>query len=124
MKISFLRAKRLAIAALLRAEKRRQQTREAEAKSYDDQCKPLKGMVNMKITEYFVSQQVLVDILLDEIELVGQKETAQEYGISPQYLNDVIRGRRTVGEKLARSLGFEVVRLFKSVPQQIKEYYV
>ena len=37
MKISFLRAKRLAFSALLKAEKRRQQEREAEAKFYSDE---------------------------------------------------------------------------------------
>ena len=42
MKISFLRAKRIALVSLLKAEKHRQQEREAEAKFYSDEICPTK----------------------------------------------------------------------------------
>lgn len=47
MKITFLRAKRIALVALLKAEKRRQQLRETEARFYSDEICPTTGAVDL-----------------------------------------------------------------------------
>ena len=41
-----------------------------------------------------------------------QKEVAQELGFSPQFLNDVLSGRRDLTERLANSLGFRYVSYY------------
>jgi len=46
MEITFLRARRIALASLLKAEKRRQQGREAEARFYADEICPTSGAVD------------------------------------------------------------------------------
>jgi plasmid maintenance system antidote protein VapI len=42
------------------------------------------------------------------------KEAAKALGISPQYLHDVINGRRKVSEKLGAKLGYEMVVKWKA----------
>lgn len=41
-----------------------------------------------------------------------QKEVAQKLGFSPQFLNDVLSGRRDLTERLADSLGFRYVSYY------------
>lgn len=45
-----------------------------------------------------------------------QKATAQALGISPQYLNDVLTGKREVGSAIASHFGLKPIRLF--VPKE------
>jgi hypothetical protein len=55
----------------------------------------------------------LLDHLAQKVELFGsQAETADKYGISTAYLNDVLHGRRPVSENLARKLGWTRVVVF------------
>ncbi len=55
--------------------------------------------------------------MLNEAELIkhieslvymagGQKAAARSMGISPQYLNDVLQGRRSPGPKLLQAIGY------------------
>lgn len=39
-------------------------------------------------------------------ESATQKALADEIGVSPQYINDVIRGRREISNELAKKFGF------------------
>ena len=41
-----------------------------------------------------------------------QKEVARRLGFSPQFINDVVGGRRAVTDALAESLGFRRVSYF------------
>lgn len=43
------------------------------------------------------------------------KAAATVYGVSPQYLSDVLNGRREISEKLAKALGFERYVAFRLV---------
>ncbi len=42
----------------------------------------------------------------------GQKKAAQELNISPQYLNDVLRGRRYIGKSIAEAMGRTIKRVY------------
>jgi hypothetical protein len=58
-----------------------------------------------------------VEMLCQEIEKIGsQKKAAQEWGISTQYLNDVIRYRREPGRKILDEFG-----MYKSVTYEMKD---
>ena len=48
------------------------------------------------------------------IRLLGsQKAAAKRWGISPQYLHDVINGRRQPGKSVCDALGFERVVVYQ-----------
>ena len=50
----------------------------------------------------------LINRLYREIEKHGnQKKTAKALGISQQFLTDVLKGRRSPGDRLLRALGME-----------------
>lgn len=61
----------------------------------------------MVMAKQRVSEALLVKRLEKETNLHGSLLVkAREYGVSPQFLSDVIRGRRNVTENLARALGY------------------
>lgn len=43
---------------------------------------------------------------------------AKHIGVSPQYLNDVLRGRREPGKKMLRALGLDKVVFYRAVRNQ------
>jgi len=51
----------------------------------------------------------LIDLLWCESRKRSQKVVAAELGISPQYLSDILKGRREISTEVARRLGFERV---------------
>ena len=52
----------------------------------------------------------LIEELKEKIEKAGsQKAVANEMGISPSHLSDVLAGKRNLGEALLRQLGYEKV---------------
>lgn len=58
-----------------------------------------------------------VEMVCREIEQIGsQKKAAKEWGISTQYLNDIIRYRREPGRKLLDEFG-----LYKHVSYEPKD---
>lgn len=56
-----------------------------------------------------ISTKDLISILKHGTSATSFKEYAQVLGISPQYLHDVINGRRNVSAKLGAKLGYEMV---------------
>lgn len=42
-----------------------------------------------------------------------QKEAAKSLGVSPQYLSDVLQGRREITEKLAEKVGWRLEKTWK-----------
>jgi len=61
-----------------------------------------------------LSESDVREVLRSAIESTSQKQTAELLKISPQYLNDVIRGRRDISAELATRLGFERIVVFKN----------
>lgn len=54
---------------------------------------------------------VVLGAILFEIRKIGsQKAAAKKWGISPQYLQDVLSGRRPITEKLAAKVGWKLVK--------------
>ena len=45
----------------------------------------------------------------------GQKAWALKNGVSPQYVSDCINGRRDIGEKISRALGYVPVTVYQRV---------
>ena len=42
----------------------------------------------------------------------GQKQFAELIDVSPQYVCDCLKGRRDIGQSIARPLGFEPVTMY------------
>ncbi|OGO11445.1 MAG: hypothetical protein A2Y53_00060 [Chloroflexi bacterium RBG_16_47_49] len=61
---------------------------------------------------YYSEHDMRIQVINELIKGGSQKEMAKRFSISPAYLNDVLHGRRMVGNKLANALGFKVVRCF------------
>ena len=58
----------------------------------------------------------LLYILRAECKAAGtQKAWAQAHDISPQYVADVLNGRREPSERIARALGWQRVVLFERI---------
>jgi Helix-turn-helix. len=51
----------------------------------------------------------------------SQKDLAKDIGISPQYLHDILTGRREPGEKVCEYLGVERTVIYKVIPQPESE---
>ena len=45
-------------------------------------------------------------------EAGGQKQFAELIDVSPQYVCDCLKGRRDIGQSIARPLGFEPVTMY------------
>ena len=59
------------------------------------------------MTANIAGQADLIAILRSECARAGgQLAWARRVGFSPQYVNDVLRGRRDVSEAMANALGF------------------
>lgn len=55
----------------------------------------------------YSSNRDLVSVARAKIGRRKQAEWAKEIGVSAQYVNDFLRGRRDAGPALLRALGFE-----------------
>lgn len=59
------------------------------------------------------SEGDLYDALRAKIDTLGQAAAAKELGFTPQFLNDVMNGRRTLSERLVTALGYRRVVTFE-----------
>ena len=60
--------------------------------------------------------QIVNNVLADACVVAGsQKAWALENGISPQYVCDVMQGRRAPSDRLARALGYRRVVSFERI---------
>lgn len=62
-----------------------------------------------------MSEQGLIDFLKCMCSGSGQKAAAKRLGISPQYLNDIIRKRREPGDKVLKALKLKKVISYRQV---------
>lgn len=75
-----------------------------------------------KIGELHTKDIVLI-LLVDLIaEHCTQKAVAELLGITDQYLNDVLRGRREPGKKILYPLGFEKITRYMKFDYPLKSY--
>lgn len=59
--------------------------------------------------------------LLRSVAGRSQKAWAEKHGISPQYVNDVLNGRRLPGDKITQALGLEKALLWRTPAQIVSE---
>lgn len=58
----------------------------------------------------------LVSLLKQQVKDAGsQKQFAFRWGISQQYLTDVLKGRRMPGPKILKMLGYESMVVYKKI---------
>jgi hypothetical protein len=62
-----------------------------------------------------MTQQEVIQRILDEVERNGgsKKKTAEQMGISPAYLGDVLKCRRDIGQSILNALGLEKVTEYR-----------
>ncbi len=63
-----------------------------------------------------ITEARLIEMLQVNAKLSNQKEVANQLGISPQYLNDILNHRRYPGEKVCRALGLRRVVMYEENP--------
>ena len=54
----------------------------------------------------------LLDLIQEKSYDVGQKALAEQVGVSPQYMCDVLAGKRRISDNLSRKFGFARVTYF------------
>lgn len=61
-----------------------------------------------------MNEQDIIDRLREAIQSAGsQRAFAKQHGISTQYINDVLRGRREIGQKILEVLGVEKIITYR-----------
>jgi len=61
------------------------------------------------------TQSELVQELRDRSRLSTQKAVAEELGIHPTFLSDVLKGKRDISANLAERMGFQREVVFRKV---------
>ena len=57
-----------------------------------------------------------IDLLSDEVKKAGsQKDLAKKFGVSAQYVSDVLNGKREPGEAILEPLGLRKVIVYELV---------
>lgn len=51
--------------------------------------------------------------LQSRVDRSSQADVAKQLGVSPQYLNDVLRSRRAIGKKILSAMGLERVVAYR-----------
>lgn len=70
----------------------------------------------MKGQEPYIRWSQMQVLIMSAIEIEGsQKAAAKTFGVSSQFLNDVVRGRREPTDKIANWFGMERVVVFMPV---------
>lgn len=64
------------------------------------------------MAELYTANQIALEIYALVFALGSQKKAAAKIGISPQYLNDIIHGRREVSPQVAEFFGYTRLCLF------------
>lgn len=61
-----------------------------------------------------MTKEQVIALLLEETRRAGsQKEWCRAHGISEQYVSDVLKGRRDVGNKVLEALGYRKVVIYE-----------
>lgn len=63
-----------------------------------------------------ITQREAVELISKLVETMGSQESVARFlDISNQYLNDILRERRSVSENVAKKLGYERVVIYKKL---------
>lgn len=75
----------------------------------------LQFKIQMWFVDYYprgMGHAETVEVLGILTVLHGQKAVAHALGFSPQYINDVVRGKRKLSEKMLKALGLRAVTTY------------
>ena len=67
-----------------------------------------------------VTSDDLIEALKAGVSKTSQKDMAENLGVTPQFLNDVLRGRREISYRLAEAMGFRRLVLFERISKAKK----
>ena len=60
-----------------------------------------------------LTPDAMIDLLRAECETEGgQRPWAAKHGVSPQFVSDLLRGRRNISERVAEALGYRAEIVF------------
>jgi predicted transcriptional regulator len=62
-----------------------------------------------------VTNKQIVQMLRNVVRMKSQREVADDLGLSPAFVCDVLKGRREVTERLAKKMGYRKVVEFEKV---------
>jgi transcriptional regulator with XRE-family HTH domain len=63
--------------------------------------------------EIIVGQSQLIKVIKSYVACSSQKKVARHLNITPQYLNDILHGRRDISEQVADRLGYRRLVVFE-----------
>lgn len=75
-------------------------------------CEAQDRLLDEASKRYLTHGELLVKLRAYVQKKGSQKAAAEELGVSPQYLTDVLKSRRDISLSLGRKLGFEKVDVF------------
>lgn len=62
----------------------------------------------------WLTPDALRAVLVAEVRRMGEQQiAAKQWGISPQYLSDVLKSRREPGAKLLKALGYQRIVIYQ-----------
>jgi predicted transcriptional regulator len=70
---------------------------------------------NIFIMSGRVTNKQIVQMLRNVVRMKSQREVADDLGLSPAFVCDVLKGRREVTERLAKKMGYRKVVEFEKV---------
>ncbi len=63
-----------------------------------------------------LSAEEMKELLRQSVEAAGgQSACAKKFGVSAQYINDCLRGRRDIGKSISVPLGYEPITIYVPV---------
>lgn len=60
---------------------------------------------------WYSEMQLLGELLLER-DTCSQKEMAKKYGVSEQYMSDILNNKRNIPKKVADKMGFMPMKVF------------
>ena len=70
------------------------------------------------LERYSTYEQLLLALLTIVRNYDSQKSAAEHLGVSPQYLADVLKGRRDIGAKLAKNFGLRPCKIYVPIDDE------
>lgn len=71
----------------------------------------------------YISQDAIITMLISKCQERGKKKgLAEQIGVSPQYVTDILKGRRDISSEVAEKLGYRKLVLFETIidPEDVK----
>lgn len=67
------------------------------------------------MSDFQWGHQHMIDRLKCRCEVSTQRAVAKDFGISPQYLTDILKGRRALPDEVALKMGYKAWKVYTAV---------